>query len=105
MRNLRLEEGCLVRIDKVLAADAAEPKDQLPLPAVEVTMAPFEDTVPAWMGASSRAATLEAYLARLSAAAGPGGAPLKVHEGAPSHPHLQLCSWPWGHIWPSIFDG
>ena len=79
MRNLRLEEGGLVRIDKVLTDDvSAEDKDKLPAPAVEVTAAPFEDTLPAWMGASSRAATLQAYLGKLSEVAGAGGAPLKV---------------------------
>lgn len=92
MRNLRLEEGGLVRVDKVLTDDAAAaPKDQLPPPAVEVTVAPFEDTVPAWMGASSRSATLEAYLARLAAAAGPGGAPLKVHYAPCLAPRPTRC--------------
>ena len=76
---MRLEEGGLVRIDKVLTDDvSAEDKDKLPAPAVEVTAAPFEDTLPAWMGASSRAATLQAYLTKLSEVAGSGGAPLKV---------------------------
>lgn len=79
MRNLRLEEGGLVRIEKVLTDDAsADDKDKLPAFAVEVTAAPFEDTLPAWMGPSSRAATLQAYLAKLSEVAGSGGAPLKV---------------------------
>jgi len=61
MRNLRLEEGGVVRVDAVLSSSAEETKDEPPLPAVSATVLPFADSLPDSMSNWSREATLEAY--------------------------------------------
>ena len=90
LRNLRLESGGLVRLHQVLrygdgSGDDSENGESgggggggggLPV-AVSVTVAPFGDTLPAWLAGESdaavaaRAAVAEAYFERLASSASP----------------------------------
>ena len=67
----------------MLQEGAESPNDRPPAPAVSVVLAPFEDTLPRWLAngdAALREASARAAVEALAAAAGGGGAPLKVGD-------------------------
>ena len=88
MRNLRVEAGGLVRIERVLGRNANKvgahsDKDGMPPAALSVAVAPFRDTLPGWMDAVRQQAMLSSYFGRMlerSNGEAFAGAPIKVGD-------------------------